>query len=264
MCERPGYNKVHCTLLPQLPDTVQVIPLQFKRRLRYQSNYTFKHIRPSQVKDALRWLKHNNPLYKDVTISQNWDTCWAAEDPDLFQAMIGTTCNASSSGTAVSDTVTHDPKTSNAETPLSDPVTDDHPKTHSCDNQVPISVADEQLTMRDRCADVLGHTAAKPVDVNAHLSVPICPGPKSCSHMIPGHTGFLGDTPLEFQKEAFNLAHIVHNMGLAIFNLPSSDGSCLYAALSALLNSFSRPCVYRCIFDERESLILLAGKSIMG
>ena len=224
----PATMKSICTLLPRLPDTAQVVPLQFKRRLRYRSNYMFKHIRPSRVLGALRWLKNNNPLYKDVTIAENWRAQWAAQEPDLFQAMMGSTSNGHSS-TSSSGRDEHNSSGSpvseasagqHIQTSVSDPVADEHPKT--CNSRTPLSGAE-------------AHEPYSSLDVGAPIVR--CSDLQSCSHDIPGLAQFVRDTPLEFRKEAFNLAHIVHDMGLAIINPSSSHGSCLYAALSVLLPS---------------------------
>ena len=74
-------------LLPRLPDTTEVLPLKLKRKLSYKGHYIHEYIRPKRVMEALQWLKHNNPLYKDITISIDWEDEWEVDDPDLWTAM---------------------------------------------------------------------------------------------------------------------------------------------------------------------------------
>lgn len=51
-----------CTILPRMPTECELIPLKFKRRLGYCSNYMYGYISPERVLQALLWLKANNPL----------------------------------------------------------------------------------------------------------------------------------------------------------------------------------------------------------
>ena len=58
-----------CELLPRLPSESELVPLKLKRKLSYKGH---NFVRPEKVIGALRWLKDNNPLYKDVAINDNW------------------------------------------------------------------------------------------------------------------------------------------------------------------------------------------------
>ena len=80
----PSRLKSICTLLPRLPRQALIIPLKFKRRLRYRSYYMFKHARPHKIMTALKWLKKHNPLYKDVTVSTTWQEDCLKDDSELF------------------------------------------------------------------------------------------------------------------------------------------------------------------------------------
>ena len=50
----------------------EVVTVKLKRRRAYKGHY----IRPKRVMEALRWLQDNNHLYNDISICQNWETCW--------------------------------------------------------------------------------------------------------------------------------------------------------------------------------------------
>ena len=64
------------TLLPQMSSKVQFHPMRLKKRLIYKSSYMYYFIRKDAVMAAMKWLKENNPLYADVTISEDWDKEW--------------------------------------------------------------------------------------------------------------------------------------------------------------------------------------------
>ncbi|XP_078618327.1 uncharacterized protein LOC144885957 [Branchiostoma floridae x Branchiostoma japonicum] len=76
------------SLLPRLPDTAEVVPLKLKRKLIYKGHHMYEFIRPSRVTEAIKWLKQNNPLYKDVDICPDWQTQWANDDPELWEALV--------------------------------------------------------------------------------------------------------------------------------------------------------------------------------
>ena len=62
-----------CTVLPRLPQEVQLVHFKLKRRLKYKGHHMSAIIRPRAILDALFWLKENNPLYKDIVINDNWE-----------------------------------------------------------------------------------------------------------------------------------------------------------------------------------------------
>ncbi|XP_035687700.1 uncharacterized protein LOC118423592 [Branchiostoma floridae] len=76
------------SLLPRLPATAEVVPLKLKRKLIYKGHHMYEFIRPSRVTEAIKWLKQNNPLYKDVDICPDWQTQWANDDPELWEALV--------------------------------------------------------------------------------------------------------------------------------------------------------------------------------
>ena len=61
-----------CTVLPRLPSESELIPLKLKQKLSYKGHYMYDYINPTKVLNALKWLKINNILYKDITINSNW------------------------------------------------------------------------------------------------------------------------------------------------------------------------------------------------
>ena len=82
-------SKVHdvCSLFPRLPSELQTVPLKLKRRFKYKSHYMYDFVRPSKVLDALRWLKTNNQLYRDIEINESWQDNARNDDPELWQTM---------------------------------------------------------------------------------------------------------------------------------------------------------------------------------
>ena len=75
------------TILPRIPGTSQVVAMKLKRKLVYKGHYMQEYVRPKRLIDALIWLKRNNPLYKDVSICENWEEQWENDDADLWEAM---------------------------------------------------------------------------------------------------------------------------------------------------------------------------------
>ena len=76
-----------CKEFPRLPSESNIVPLKFKRALKYKSHYMHDFVRPHKVLDALRWLKQNNPLYKDIKINENWVEDAKSNDDELFEAL---------------------------------------------------------------------------------------------------------------------------------------------------------------------------------
>ena len=59
-------NTAKC--LPRLPTDESLIRVKLKRRLQYKGHQMCQDISPARVRNALMWLKANNPLYEDVNI----------------------------------------------------------------------------------------------------------------------------------------------------------------------------------------------------
>ena len=70
-------------VLPRVPQDTELILLKFKRMLASKRNYLCDYIRPKRVMDALKWLKANNTLYKDIIIDEDWFKKF--EDDDLYE-----------------------------------------------------------------------------------------------------------------------------------------------------------------------------------
>ena len=70
-------------VLPRVPQDTELILLKFKRMLLSKSNYLCDYIRPQKVMCALRWLKENNSLYRDVIIDEDWFQKFECDD--LYQ-----------------------------------------------------------------------------------------------------------------------------------------------------------------------------------
>ena len=81
----PSKLNAICSLLPRLPPDAEVVPLKLKRKLVYKGQYMYEYIRPKKVMDALRWLKQHNPLYKDITICEDWENQWEEIDSELWE-----------------------------------------------------------------------------------------------------------------------------------------------------------------------------------
>ena len=62
------------TSLPRNLTDVETIPVKLKRRMQYKSSVFTENIRPTKVLKALKWLKDNGTLYKEVEF--NFDTDW--------------------------------------------------------------------------------------------------------------------------------------------------------------------------------------------
>uniref|UniRef100_A0A8C4Q2W2 ubiquitinyl hydrolase 1 n=1 Tax=Eptatretus burgeri TaxID=7764 RepID=A0A8C4Q2W2_EPTBU len=76
------------SLLPRLPQDAKVVPLKLKRKLAYKGHYMHEYLRPKKLMLAPQWLKQNNPLYKNVTICQEWEQIWEQDNADLWEAML--------------------------------------------------------------------------------------------------------------------------------------------------------------------------------
>ena len=80
-----------CNLLPRLPSQTELVPLKFKRKLRFKGHYMYDNVCPDKIIKALSWLKQNNCLYSDVTINLDWFDQSADNNADLFAGLIGQT-----------------------------------------------------------------------------------------------------------------------------------------------------------------------------
>ena len=48
----------------------------------------YQYVRPDKVLNALKWLKTNNVLYKDISVHTDWVYNAAQDDGELWQALI--------------------------------------------------------------------------------------------------------------------------------------------------------------------------------
>ena len=77
-----------CTQLPRLPSQSELVPLKFKRKLSYKNHYMYDYVTPNNILNALRWLKINNPLYKDIHINTDWVTQSLHDDEEMLCSLI--------------------------------------------------------------------------------------------------------------------------------------------------------------------------------
>ena len=49
-----------------------MVLLKLKRKVSYRGHYIYGHVGPQKLRDALTWMKDNNPLYKNVLIMNGW------------------------------------------------------------------------------------------------------------------------------------------------------------------------------------------------
>ena len=77
-----------CSVLPRLPSEAELVHFNLKRKIAYRGHYIYGHVGPQKLKHALVWLKHNNPLYKNVIINDDWLEEALCNDPDLLSALI--------------------------------------------------------------------------------------------------------------------------------------------------------------------------------
>ena len=83
----PAKFKKICTLLPRIPKSACLLRVKLKRQLRYKGHCMYQMVRPEVIKKALKWLRVNNVLYKDVTLNDKWQEEWTEHDKDLWEAM---------------------------------------------------------------------------------------------------------------------------------------------------------------------------------
>lgn len=68
----PAKVTAMCTLLPRMPEAVQLVTFKLKRKLMYKGHHMMSDINPHKVMAALIWLKEHNPLYTDIEINHDW------------------------------------------------------------------------------------------------------------------------------------------------------------------------------------------------
>ena len=83
----PTELKDVCTVLPRIPDNAHVVSFKLKRKLVYKGHYMHEYIRPLRVIKALRWLKQNNELYRDIQICEDWEQEWENADNEFWRAV---------------------------------------------------------------------------------------------------------------------------------------------------------------------------------
>ena len=77
-----------CTELPRLPSQSELIPFKFKRKLSYKGRYMYDYVTLQHILDPLRWLKQNNPLYKDINANTDWVAQALIDDEEVLCSMI--------------------------------------------------------------------------------------------------------------------------------------------------------------------------------
>ena len=97
-----------CDALPRTPSEAGFLPLKLKRRVEYSGHLNFQYIRPNRVKEALRWLKANNPLYSDIEGREEWEQRSAEEDQDTW-AELTTDTTVNKEAESMDDNTTEDP-----------------------------------------------------------------------------------------------------------------------------------------------------------
>ena len=61
--------------LPRLPTDESLIRVKLKRKLEYKGHHMCQDVNPTKVKQALAWLKDNNPNYEEIDVDfQDFDT----------------------------------------------------------------------------------------------------------------------------------------------------------------------------------------------
>ena len=78
-----------CNVLPRLPSQTQLIPLKFKRKLRFRGHYMYDNVCLQKLMKALLWLQSNNTLYSDVEINLKWSVDCRNDNIDLFDGLMG-------------------------------------------------------------------------------------------------------------------------------------------------------------------------------
>ena len=56
-----------------MSDKVQLHPM---KKLIYETNHFYHLIRKDIIMSAIRWLQQNNPLYKNISLNNEWEVSW--------------------------------------------------------------------------------------------------------------------------------------------------------------------------------------------
>ncbi len=67
VCVKANVNDT-ATCLPRLPTDQSLIRVKLKRRLAYKGHHMCQDISPNNIRQALVWLKANNPVFDDINI----------------------------------------------------------------------------------------------------------------------------------------------------------------------------------------------------
>ena len=79
----PSDIKRTTNLLPVPSGESKIVPVYLKRRLTYRGHSNYKEVDTVKLNAALRKLKLQNPIYKDIEINENWNDI---VDHDLLQS----------------------------------------------------------------------------------------------------------------------------------------------------------------------------------
>ena len=82
----PSSLKAITTLLPRLPEEVQLVHIKLKRKLEYKGHHMSMKIRPNRILGALQWLIDNNPLYETVEVDPDWEE--KCEESPLWEHLV--------------------------------------------------------------------------------------------------------------------------------------------------------------------------------
>ena len=92
VCVPSDINRI-TNLLPVPAGESKIVPVYLKRRLVYRGHSNYKEVDTVKLNAALRKLKIENPIYKDIEINENWND---VVDPDLLQCgngVVEANCN---------------------------------------------------------------------------------------------------------------------------------------------------------------------------
>ena len=71
ICNVPVECDQTCNELPCSPERSGIIMLKLKRKLQIKGHVYFQAVRPELIQQALKWLKADNPLYKNIVLHIN-------------------------------------------------------------------------------------------------------------------------------------------------------------------------------------------------
>ncbi|XP_072041446.1 uncharacterized protein [Amphiura filiformis] len=81
VCVKANVNNT-AACLPRLPTEQSLIRIKLKRRLIYKGHHMCQDVNPENVRQALKWLKANNPVFEDIDI--NFDQFDSVLDDQLI------------------------------------------------------------------------------------------------------------------------------------------------------------------------------------